>query len=108
MLCNALVEMGHPRLPTPVQTNNSFAEGFSNRQVKQRQSKSINMRFYWVQDRVKQGQFYIYWQQGIENMADYFTKHRPANRHRHMREKYLLDLHRANFVQHAKFANFVN
>ena len=46
MLRNALVEMGYPQPPTPVQTDNSFSEGFSNRQVKQRQSKAIDMPFY--------------------------------------------------------------
>ena len=108
MLRNALLEMVHPQPPTPVQTDNLFAEEFSNRQVKQGQSKAIDMRFYWVQDRVKQGQFYIYWQQGIENMADYFTTYHPTRHHRHMRENYLLGLHRTNFAQHAEFANFVN
>ena len=86
MIRNTLIEMGHPQPPTPVQTDNSFAKGFSNRQVKQGRSKAIDIRFYWIQDRVKQGQFYIYWQKGIENMADYFTNHYPARHHRHMRE----------------------
>ena len=33
------------------------------------------MRFYWVKDRVQQGQFHIYWAPGTSNYADYFTKH---------------------------------
>ena len=73
MIRNTLIEMGHPQPPTPVQTDNSFAKGFENRRVKQRRSKSINMQFYWIQNWVKQGQFYINWQKGIENMADCFT-----------------------------------
>ena len=104
MIRNTLIEMGHPQPATPVQTNNSFDEGFSNRQVKQRRSKEMDMQFYWIQDCVKQGQLYIYWQNGIENMADYFTKHNPARHHRHMRENYLLELHRVNFAHHIENA----
>ena len=57
MLRNALNEMGHKQPATPVQTDNSFAAGFSNRRVKQWLSKAIDVSFYWIQDRVKQGQF---------------------------------------------------
>ena len=60
MILNTLIEMGHQQPATPVQTDNLFTEGFSNRRVKQRRSKAIDMRFYWIQDRVKQSQFYIY------------------------------------------------
>jgi hypothetical protein len=47
------------------------------------------MRFYWVKDRIKQGEFLIYWRRGIDNLADYFTKHHPAAHHRRMRALYL-------------------
>ena len=33
------------------------------------------MRFYWLQDRVDQDQFRIFWRKGADNLADYFTKH---------------------------------
>jgi hypothetical protein len=35
----------------------------------------MDMRFYWIKDRVKQGQFKTYWGPGFQNLADYFTKH---------------------------------
>ena len=47
------------------------------------------MRFYCVQDRVKQGQFRIHWQKGDVNLADYFTKHHPPAHHVKMRPTYL-------------------
>ena len=56
-----LAEMGYPQPATPVQTANSTACGIANDNVKQQRSRAINMRFYWVRDRVHQGQFYIYW-----------------------------------------------
>ena len=40
----------------------------------------MDMRFYWVKDRVKQGQFHVYWGPGYQNLSDYFTKHHSAAR----------------------------
>eukprot|EP00543_Licmophora_paradoxa_P006328 CAMPEP_0202449314 /NCGR_PEP_ID=MMETSP1360-20130828/8052_1 /ASSEMBLY_ACC=CAM_ASM_000848 /TAXON_ID=515479 /ORGANISM="Licmophora paradoxa, Strain CCMP2313" /LENGTH=71 /DNA_ID=CAMNT_0049067193 /DNA_START=209 /DNA_END=421 /DNA_ORIENTATION=+ len=40
-------EIGHPQLPTPITTDNSTAVGFANDDVKQKRSKTIDMRFYW-------------------------------------------------------------
>jgi len=80
-----LEEMGHPQPPTPVATNNSTAAGIANRTVKQQRSKAINMRFYWVRDRVDQKQFSISWLPGKTNIADYFTKHHSPAHHRMMR-----------------------
>ena len=48
-----LAEMGHPQPPTPVQTDNSCATGIANGMIRQRRSKAMDMRFYWVQDRVQ-------------------------------------------------------
>ena len=54
-------EMGHPQGPIPIQTDNSTASGIINETVKQRRSKAIDMRFYWVRYRCKQKHFLIYW-----------------------------------------------
>jgi hypothetical protein len=84
-----LEEMGHPQPPTPMQVDNSTAEGFANDTIKQKRSKAIDMRFYWIQDRTRQGQFLIYWRPGADNLADYHTKHHSAAHHRLMRPKFL-------------------
>jgi hypothetical protein len=76
-----LEELGHPQPPTPLQTDNSTACGIANDTVKQRRSKAIDMRFYWIRDRVRQGQFYVYWRKGAINLADYFTKHHAPVHH---------------------------
>jgi hypothetical protein len=44
------------------------------------------MRFYWVKDRVKKGQFHVYWGPGYRNLADYFTKHHSPAHHKRIRE----------------------
>jgi hypothetical protein len=89
MLRNTLEFLGHPQPATPIQTDNSCAEGIINDKVKQKRSKAIDMRFYWVRDRVQQGQFNIHWKKGEDNLADYFTKHFPATHHRAMRPIFL-------------------
>ena len=47
------------------------------------------MNYYYVRDRIEQGQFKLTWKAGAENLADYFTKaHSPAH-HKQMRRIYL-------------------
>jgi hypothetical protein len=53
-LRNTLQEMGHQQPQTPVQVDNSTTNGFVNNQIKQQKSKAMQMRFYCIQDRVKQ------------------------------------------------------
>ena len=60
-LRQALEDMGHTQPPTPMQVDNNFAVVFASGTTKEKISKAIDMRFYWTQDRAKQGQFIIYW-----------------------------------------------
>jgi hypothetical protein len=89
MFRTMLTEMGHSQPATPLQTDNACAAGIANKSIKQRRSKAIDMRFYWIQDRVSNGEFRVYWQRGIENLADYFTKHHSPSHHRRHRNTYL-------------------
>lgn len=91
VLRNILGDMGYPQPATPIQTDNACAAGIINNTVKQRRSKAMDMKFYWVKDRVAQGQFKIHWRRGSDNKADYFTKHHSPSHHRKMRGEYLLE-----------------
>ena len=51
---NALIEMGHPQGPTPVQFDNRVANDILNDDVNQKRSKAMDMRFYWLRDRIRQ------------------------------------------------------
>lgn len=84
-----LEEMGWPQPPTPICTDNNTAAGIVNSSIRQRRSKAMDMRFYWIQDRKRQGHFLIYWSPGKSNLADYHTKHHPASHHRRLRPLYL-------------------
>ena len=73
-----LEEMGHPQPPTPLQTDNSTAEGIINSKVQPKRTKAMDMQFHWLWDRgVNQWQFHFYWRPGMLNYADYWTKHHP-------------------------------
>ena len=87
----ALEELGHQQPATEMVTDNSTAEGILNGKMKQNRSKGMDMRYYWLRDRVSQGQFIITWKTGAVNLADYFTKHHPASHHKALRPIYLHD-----------------
>ena len=84
-LRTTLEELGHPQPPTPMKTDNTTASGIISGTVKQNRSKAIDMRFYWLRDRVEQGQFKIHWAPGDENWADHFTKHHSPTHHKRVR-----------------------
>ena len=76
-----LLELGHPQPPTPIRTDNSAACGIVNDNVRKNKSRSMDMRFFWIRDRVNQGQFLVYWGPGKDNLGDYYTKHFPPSHH---------------------------
>jgi hypothetical protein len=88
-----LTELGHTQPPTPIRTDNSIAFGILNETIKQKRSKSMDMRYHWLTDRVRQKQFGLYWRPGRENICDYHTKHHSAQHHKDMRG---FILHQAN------------
>jgi hypothetical protein len=85
-----LEDMGHPQQPTLIVCDNSCAVGLANNTVRQRRSKAMEMRFHWVRDRVRQGQFRVEWRVGRLNLADYFTKDYPV-RHFIAMRKFFVD-----------------
>jgi hypothetical protein len=89
VLRTILEELGHKRPPTPMETDNTTATGYSNGTIKHKRTKAMDMRFYWIKDRLKRGRFNVHWGPGFQNLADYFTKrHSPAHRKR-MRDIYI-------------------
>jgi hypothetical protein len=88
-LCTTLAAMGHLQPATPIQTDNARACGIVNKTFRQRRSRSMDLRFYWVRDHVDQDHFIVYWQSGVTNDADYFTKHHPTSHHRVKGGEYL-------------------
>ena len=67
--------------PTMIMVDNKCAKGLAHQTVKIKRAKSIDMRFHWIRDRVRQGQFTVHWRKGAHNLADYFTKPLPVHQH---------------------------
>jgi hypothetical protein len=84
-----LQELGHEQPPTPLQTDNSMADGVINGKITPKRTKAMDMRFHWLRDRECQEQFRIYWRPGKLNYADYWTKHHSAKHHKNVRREFL-------------------
>ena len=82
--------LGHHQDIIRIKTDNSTAAAFSNSTLKEKRSKSWDMRWWWLQDRVKQKEFKIWWDKGVNNLADYHTKHFPPSHHQKVRPTYIL------------------
>ena len=88
---NTLADLGYPQPPTPLITDNSTASGIANNTIRLKRSKSMDMRYHWVRDRVQHGDFTVTWGPGGDNLADYFTKIHPPQHFRSMRSTFVAD-----------------
>ena len=85
----ALEELGHPQPPTPINCDNETAVGICNSMVKRQRLRSMEMRYFWVGDQVKNGVVSVQWAPGAENMGDYTTKHFTTPHHTRFRPLYI-------------------
>jgi hypothetical protein len=76
-----LEALGYKQPATKIICDNKCAVGLSNNQVKMKKSKAMDMRFHWVRDRIKQEHIEVIWQEGANNLADFFTKAVPQKVH---------------------------
>ena len=76
-----LSSIGYPQSPTDIYTDNECAVGLSNSSVTPKMSKSIDMRFNWIRDRVRQLLFNVRFVSGSLNRADFMTKALPVHTH---------------------------
>ena len=84
-----LEDLGYPQNPTDIKCDNTCAMGIANGSVKQRRSKAIDMRYHWIRDQVKLGNYSVTWAEGASNLADYFTKAHPVHHYVNMRSTYV-------------------
>lgn len=73
--------LGYPQPATLIMGDNECAVGLANNTIKIKRSKSIDMHFHWLRDRIKQKQFEYQWRKGANNLADFFTKALPVHKH---------------------------
>ena len=79
---NALEGMDHPQGKTTVITDNSTATSFVHSAMREKRSKSWDMKYNCLRDQQAQQQFEIKWQKGATNQANFFTKHHPPSHHK--------------------------
>jgi hypothetical protein len=77
---NTLEDLGYPQPATSLRMDNTVALGIAEGKTNGKRSKSMDMRFFWLADRVRRGQFRTSHVQGQWNIADFFTK--PLPRHK--------------------------
>jgi hypothetical protein len=86
-----LEELGHPQPRTPVHCDNATAVGIANNTVKRQRSRSMEMRYFWICDKIAQDAYNVTWHPGQENLADYQSKHHTGGHHLAVRPWYLHD-----------------
>jgi len=89
IFCQTLADMGHPQPKTPVHCDNATAVGIANNTVKRQRSRSMEMRFFWIGDKIAQEMYGVSWHPGQENLADYQSKHHTGAHHKAVRPWYL-------------------
>ena len=77
---NTLQDFGYPQPPTTLRMDNTVALAIAEGKINGKRSKSMDMRFFWIADRVSQGEFNCYHIAGIWNVADFFTKALPRQK----------------------------
>ena len=80
-----LEEMGHPQPRMHVHCDNAMAVSIANNTVKRQHSQLMELRYFWVCDKVAQNAYnMIKWHPGQENLADYQSKHHVGAHHQNV------------------------
>jgi hypothetical protein len=77
---NTLIELGYPQQPTTIFVDNTVAEGLATNTINAKRSKSMDVRFFWLRDRVQKLQFVMQHLKGRWNISDFFTKPLPKDK----------------------------
>ena len=51
------------------------------------------MLFHWLCNRYAQEQLKVFWEKGINNNADYFTKYHPHKHNQYRRPRFIIKVH---------------
>ena len=65
-----------------MQIDNSAYDGIMNRNIQQKCSIAMYVKFYWVIDSVKKKHFEVFWKPVVINLGGYFTKHHSPSHHK--------------------------
>jgi hypothetical protein len=99
---NTLHELGYPQLPTTIMIDNTVAEGLAADTINAKRSKSMDVRFFWLRDRLKMGQFAVQHLAGRWNISDFFTKSLPKEKFEQFYPYIVVNLDRENPIRPQK------
>jgi hypothetical protein len=88
-LRQTLADMNITQPSTIIITDNETAKNIANSTCKQKRSKSIDMRYHWIRDRIQLKDFKVIWKPGKSSIADYMTKTQPVINVLRMRKFYV-------------------
>ena len=88
------VDSIHPMLglalgSSVVHCNNATAIGIVTNTIKRQRSRAMEMRYFWTREKDAQKVYSFEWHPGMENLADYQSKHHPGAHHTAVRPYYL-------------------
>jgi hypothetical protein len=84
-----LEELSHSQPKTLVHCNNAMAIGIANNTAKRQRSCSMEMRYFFVCDKIAQDAYEVKYHPGQKNLADYQSKHHIGAHHKAVRPWYL-------------------
>ena len=91
ILRQTLQFLGHPQGPSLIVSDNLVGVNILNGTSKSKRSRSMDLRFFWIKDRISQKQFQLSWAPGNTNLADYLTKIHPAKEYVARRTTFVID-----------------
>jgi hypothetical protein len=82
--------------------DNTVAVGLAADTINAKRSKSMDVRFFWLRDRIKKGQFRVQHLAGKFNISDFFTKSLPKDKFNQFYEYVVVNLDKEPSVPHKR------
>ena len=74
---------GHAQKSSLIACDNTCAVGLANGTVADAKTKHVRRKFHWIREAVAEDEFEVYWEAGVKNVADFFTKyHNSVDHHK--------------------------
>jgi hypothetical protein len=88
-----LEELGHPQPKKKIDCNTTTTVSIANNTVKRQCLQSLEMRYFWMCDKIAQYAYSDKWHPGQENLANYQSKHHLGPHHQAVRPWYQHEEH---------------
>ena len=77
--------MGHPQPQAPVHCDSATAVGIANNTIKWQRLRSMEMRLFWVGDKLHKKRIRLHGTLGRKNLAEYQSKNYNGTHHNAVR-----------------------